>query len=91
MRHRGVPLDHKQLQQTAEVCADIRIEHESCVMGRASVVARIGTNWPLDVPPWPELLDVTLHSMAPNGMTLSGLEVIGNVAYAQSWLCRPMR
>lgn len=89
MRQRGVPLHHNQLREAEELCVDVKIEHEGCVLGRASVVAKISTRWPLQTAPWPELLDVSLHSMAPNGMVLSGLEVVDGVAYAQSWLCRP--
>ncbi|KPW22039.1 hypothetical protein ALO83_102881 [Pseudomonas cannabina pv. alisalensis] len=36
----------------------------------------------------PDLLDVTLATMAPNGFVLSGIEYVDGCAYAQSWWCR---
>lgn len=88
MRHLGRPLDHKQLQAIEAVRCDVAVNHESCTMGRASVVAKVRGDWPLAAGSLPELLDAQLHSMAPNGMVLTGIEVIDDVAYAQSWLCR---
>ena len=88
MRHLGKPLDHKQLREVEAMRCDIAINHESCVMGRSSVVAKVRGDWPLADSALPPLLDVQLHSMAPNGMVLSGIEVIEGVAYAQSWLCK---
>jgi len=34
----------------------------------------------------PELLDVRLMAMSPQALTLTGLERIASVEYAQSWL-----
>lgn len=36
----------------------------------------------------PELLDVTLATMAHNGFVLSGIEYVDGCAYAQAWWCR---
>jgi hypothetical protein len=44
--------------------------------------------WPGDAPPIRSLLDARLTSMATLGFTLSGLEEVDGVLYAQSWYCR---
>tara|TARA_R110001606_G_scaffold399270_1_gene583265 strand:- start:1933 stop:2229 length:297 start_codon:yes stop_codon:yes gene_type:complete len=89
MRHKGRPLTPQQLQKAERVRCNIGVNHESNILGRSSVVARTaGHAGPLDTPPLPELLDVTLHSMASNAMVLSGIEQVDGVSYAQSWICR---
>lgn len=88
MRHLGKPIDPKHLRGTDRIIADVAISHESCVMGRAAVVAKLRGEFPLSPSPMPELIDVQIHSMAPNGMTLTGVEVIDGVTYGQSWRCR---
>lgn len=93
MRHLGKPLDKNQLRDAETLTADVRIEHQSHigdgnVMGRASVIATLKGEWPLQASPWPDLVDVQLHSMGPIGMTLTGTEFIDGVGYAQSWLCK---
>lgn len=85
MRVKGVPLTPAELSRAVPIRADIAIQHESNVMGRSSVVAKL--RFPHDGINWPELLDCQLHSMAPNAMVLTGTEVIDGVAYGQSWLC----
>lgn len=92
MRNRGVPLDRKQLREAEEVYADVRIEHQSnigdgVVLGRASVIATLKGDWPLQVSPWPDLVDVQLHTIGPLYMTLTGVEFIDGAGYAQSWRC----
>ncbi|MGF6792784.1 hypothetical protein OKW27_007121 [Paraburkholderia sp. 35.1] len=37
----------------------------------------------------PPLHDVELSWMGPIGFVLTGIEFIGDVAYGQSWWCRP--
>lgn len=88
MRHRGVALLPKQLRNIDPIRGDVRITHESNILGRSSVVAIMGGDLPLDAPRLPDLLDCQLHSMANNAMVLSGIEEIDGVTYAQSWLCR---
>jgi len=87
MRVRGVPLSPQQLRKEQEIRGDVRVNHESCVLGRASVIATLKSGQPLSEPDIPELLDASLHSMAPNAFVLSGIEVVDGVAYAQSWIC----
>ncbi|SDS22445.1 hypothetical protein SAMN05216421_1130 [Halopseudomonas xinjiangensis] len=92
MRLLGKPLDKKQLRDAERITADVRIEHQSNIgdgvkMGRASVIATLKGEWPLQTSPWPDLVDVQLHSMGPLGMTLTGTEFVDGVGYAQSWIC----
>jgi hypothetical protein len=92
MRVKGRPLTPDQLSRGERLRCNIRIEHEGCVQGRSSVVARtLGSGGPLEAGPLPDLVDVQLHSMQANGMVLTGTEEIDGVMYAQSWLCRPER
>lgn len=86
MRVKGAPLTPAELSKATPVRADIAIRHESNVMGRSSVVAKL--RFPPNNIQWPELIDCQLHSMAPNGMVLTGTEIIDGVVYGQSWLCR---
>ena len=89
MRAKGVPLTPEQLRKADEIRGDVRINHESCNLGRASVVAMLKGAMPLNEPQIPDLLDASVQSMAPNALVISGIELIDGVAYAQSWLCRP--
>ncbi|PBK05897.1 hypothetical protein CNQ84_00505 [Pseudomonas abyssi] len=90
MRVKGRPLKPEQISRGERLQCNIRIEHESCVQGRSSVVARTaGSAGPQEPGPLPDLMDCQLHSMQANGMVLSGIEEINGVMYAQSWLCRP--
>ena len=90
MRVKGRKLTPEQISRGERVRCNMSIEHESCVQGRASVVARTaGSGGPLEAGPLPDLMDCQLHSMQANGMVLSGIEQIDGVMYAQSWLCRP--
>ncbi|MEH6500170.1 hypothetical protein [Halopseudomonas aestusnigri] len=89
MRVKGRPLKPEQISRGERLQCNIRIEHESCVQGRASVVAKTaGSAGPQEAGPLPYLMDCQLHSMQANGMVLSGIEEVDGVMYAQSWLCR---
>ncbi|UGV30973.1 hypothetical protein LO767_00150 [Halopseudomonas aestusnigri] len=90
MRVKGRPLTPEQINRAERIQCNVSVRHESCDLGRASVVARTaGSGGPLEKGPLPDLIDVQLHSMVPNAMVLSGIEEIDGVMYAQSWLCRP--
>lgn len=89
LRSQGKPLDRQHLRSAPFVRGDLRIEqHESRLLGRITRAAFINTGAPSDMGPLGTLLDVEVHSMAPNAMVVTGLEVIDGVAYGQSWLCR---
>jgi len=88
LRERGAPRDKKELQQAKPVAGDLRIEHQPTrEFGRPCRVAFISTGSP-DDGPLGKLFDAEVHSMAPNGFIVTGVELIDGVAYGQSWLCR---
>jgi len=88
LRERGKPRDKKELQQAKPVAGDLRIEYQhTSEMGRPGRVAFICNGAP-DDGPLGLLFDAEVHSMAPNGFVVTGVELIDGVAYGQSWLCR---
>ena len=90
MREKGVARDWKAIRQTVGIRGDINIRPQMCApLNRSSDIAEIlPQGMPLDPVPLPPLLDARLSGMATNAFTLSGLEEIGGVLYAQSWWCR---
>lgn len=88
MSERGRPLSLPERRKSEPVRGNVMINHESNVLGRSSVVARMTGGLPLDQLRLPELMDCQLHSMSHNAFVLSGLEEIDGVTYAQAWLCR---
>ncbi len=88
LRERGRPRDKKELHAAKPVAGDLRIEHQPTnELGRPARVAFINTGGP-DDGPLGRLFDAEVHSMAPNGFVVTGVELIDGVAYGQSWLCR---
>ncbi|MCQ4274491.1 MULTISPECIES: hypothetical protein [Stutzerimonas stutzeri group] len=88
LRDHGKPRDKQQLKSISPAQGDLRIEHQPCnELGRPARVAFLCCPQPNDTP-LGKLLDVELHSMAPNGFIVTGVELIDGVAYGQSWLCR---
>lgn len=88
LRERGKPRDKKALQSDTPSAGDLRIEHQPTrELGRPSRVAFIASGSP-DNEPLPRLYDADVHSMAPNGFVVTGIEIIDGVAYGQSWLCK---
>jgi hypothetical protein len=90
MREKGVARDWKMIRQTVGIRGDINIRPQMCaLLNRSSDIAEIRPQgMPLDAVPLPPLLDARLSGMATNAFTLSGLEEIDGVLYAQSWWCR---
>lgn len=88
MRERGRPVALDERRAAQPVRGNVMINHESNVLGRSSVVAKMGGGLPLDKLRLPELMDCQLHSMSHNAFVLSGVEEIDGVTYAQAWLCR---
>jgi hypothetical protein len=84
----GVAIPKEQLRCVQPVRGDIVIsECPNDELGRSSVSAQVfKTNSGPDI--LPPLLDVRITGMAHNGMSLSGVEKIGDAFYAQSWWCR---
>lgn len=90
MREKGVARDWKVIRQTVGIRGDINIKPQMCaLLNRSSEIAELRPQgMPLDSVPLPPLLDARLSGMATNAFTLSGLEEIDGVLYAQSWWCR---
>jgi hypothetical protein len=90
MRERGVARSWPEIRRDAGIRADINICNEMCqLLNRDSEIARLRPqSMPLDPVPLPPLLDARLSGMATNAFTLSGLEEVDGVLYAQSWYCR---
>ena len=77
MRVKGRRLTPDQLSRGDRLQCNIRIEHESCVQGRASVIAKTaGSAGPQEAGPLPDLMECKLHSMQANGMVLSGMGML---------------
>lgn len=88
LRERGRPRDKNELKRASPTAGDLRIEHQPCKeMGRPARVAFVNSATP-DYEPLPRLYDAEVHSMAPNGFVVTGIEIIDGVAYGQSWICR---
>lgn len=88
-RHLGVAIDKKELGKIQPVRADIQItEMPNERLGRTTISAWLFSSSPSAPDILPPLLDVRITSMATNGMSLSGMEQVGDALYAQSWWCR---
>ncbi|MDR9862549.1 MULTISPECIES: hypothetical protein [Pseudomonas] len=90
MRERGVARAQLDIPSAEPVKGDIIFSSApSDILKRTSSTASLRHGaWPGDTPPIRPLLDAGLFSMATLGFTLSGLEEINGVLYAQSWYCR---
>jgi|GEM_PF-949726 len=90
MRRLGVAIDPKVLGRMEPVRGDIFIvihEGRGSAMRRTTRVASIAKAVPSSPDLLPNLLDVTISTMVNSGFVLSGIEMIGDAAYAQSWKC----
>ncbi|MEQ4340590.1 hypothetical protein ABNM62_19225 [Pseudomonas syringae] len=89
MRRKGVALERKERDRYEAIQGNVIVRStHSEYLGRHSTVAWIDVGMPKEEKGLPELLDVTLATMAQNGFVLSGVEYIDGCAYAQSWWCR---
>jgi hypothetical protein len=90
MRVKGVARNWREIRHAPSIRGDINIRNQLCEqLNRTSDVAEIRpAGMPLDAVPLLPLLDARLSGMATNAFTLSGLEEINGVLYAQSWWCR---
>ena len=89
MRFHGKALDQHQIRTASAVRGDIVVAHENVTaLGRYSDVASIGGG-KISETLLPALYDCRLAHMGTGGFVLSGLELVGSIAYAQSWWCRP--
>ncbi|WP_122414070.1 hypothetical protein [Pseudomonas viridiflava] len=89
MRHKGVALDRKARDCCKAFQGNVIVRSAHCeYLGRYANIAWIEVGMPKEAKRLPDLLDVTLATMAHNGFVLSGIEYIDGCAYAQSWWCR---
>ncbi|WJR28867.1 hypothetical protein [Pseudomonas mosselii] len=89
MRRRGLELTKAERREYRAVKGDVFVQ---CVqdtqLGRATNLAEVKPDLPMQPAPLPPLFDAKLSGMATLGFVLSGFEVIDGCAYAQSWWCR---
>ncbi|POD67198.1 MULTISPECIES: hypothetical protein [Pseudomonas syringae group] len=89
MRNKGVALVHGERSRYKPIKGNVVMRAQHCDhLGRHANIAWLETGMPREPKPLPDLLDVTLATMAHNGFVLSGIEYIDGCAYAQSWWCR---
>lgn len=89
MRRKGVALEPRERDRFEAVLGNLIVRSVHCDhFGRHANFAWLDAGMPKETQRLPELLDVTLATMAHNGFVLSGIEYIDGCAYAQSWWCR---
>jgi hypothetical protein len=91
MRVRGKAIGQDEIRRVPTVHADIIVSNENVTsLGRYSKVATVksGSGGMDDL--LPPLYDCGLSHMGTNGFVLSGIELVGEIAYAQAWWCRPL-
>ncbi|WP_449126120.1 hypothetical protein [Pseudomonas viridiflava] len=89
MRRRGVALEPKARDRQEAIKGNVIVRSAHCEhLGRYSNIAWLDAGMPKEGKRLPDLLDVTLATMAHNGFVLSGIEYVDGCAYAQSWWCR---
>ncbi|AME28761.1 hypothetical protein AXG89_33755 (plasmid) [Burkholderia sp. PAMC 26561] len=89
MRLYGKALDQHQIRTASAARGDIVVAHENVTaLGLYSDVATIGGGRVNEALLF-ALYDCRLAHMGTSGFVLSGPELIGSIAYAQAWWCRP--
>ncbi|MGF6746298.1 hypothetical protein OKW36_001934 [Paraburkholderia sp. MM5482-R1] len=79
---------YRDIEAAEPVIGDVTINHEQPAQyKRTSKVASFQQSGSADAQPLPPLHDVELSWMGPNGFVLTGIEFIGDIAYARSWWC----
>ncbi|MFL9933627.1 hypothetical protein P0D88_31525 [Paraburkholderia sp. RL18-103-BIB-C] len=90
MRERGKPRPKRDVEAAEPVTGDLTIAQvQSEQYGRMTKVASFHLTGTADKQSLPPLHDAEISWMGPNGFVLTGIEFIGDVAYGQSWWCRP--
>lgn len=87
LRERGKPIPRRQLDRVTPRRGDVYIQLEQkSPMGRPSLVAYLHCEKPgaSEI----RLYDACINGMATTALVITGTEIIGDVAYAQSWHCR---
>ena len=90
MRFHGKALEQSQIRAAESVCGEVIVAHEnSKAIGRYFDIARASAAGDGREQLLPALYDCRLSHMGHGGFVLSGLELIGSIAFAQNWRCRP--
>jgi len=88
-RQMGVALPKDQVSKVTPFKGDVQIVEAQCsALGRitrqAFLLSAVGHAPDI----LPRLLDASVTSLGTQGMTISGIEQIGEAFYFQSWWCR---
>lgn len=91
-RCRGRPLPKQDRQFAKAVIGDLHIEEQRAdAFGRLMKVATLyASNEQSGTSESAQLYDAQLLWMSPIALVLGGLELQGDTAYAQTWLCLPV-
>ena len=90
-RSQGIALTVQPVKRTAAIRGDLTISTQICEqLNRYSHVARLKEIYGNRRLLLPELYDATVSAMATEGFTVSGIELVGDRWFAQSWWCRPI-
>jgi len=85
----GRALSHQEVQTAQSATGDMVVVSEvSEYLNRSTSIARFQIPEMNVRQPFPELHDVALSWMGPNGFVLTGFEIVSGIAYMQSWWCR---
>lgn len=88
MRVRGRPLSQKELRSAKSIRGDVHLRLEpNTLLGRPSPIAYLH-NVPFNEKQDVLLYDAVVTTLASGGGTITGIELIDGVAYAQSWWVR---
>ncbi|MGF6981411.1 hypothetical protein QFZ99_000887 [Paraburkholderia atlantica] len=91
MRERGKPREKREIEAAVPVRGDLTInQSQSDQYGRWTKIATFQQSGAAHQQPLTPLHNVELSWMRPLGFVLTGIEFIGDVAYGQSWWCRPV-
>jgi hypothetical protein len=91
MRVQGRALDTQKIRTADAPKGDLIVGHIHVgELGRYSDVATLHASKDVREPLLPPLYDVRLSHMGTNGFVLTGLDIQGPIAVAQSWWCRPV-
>ncbi|OJA66146.1 hypothetical protein BGV71_32135 [Burkholderia ubonensis] len=90
MRRNGKALEQHEIRSFPSVRGDLTVSHQHiAALGRHADVASVQAGGSVVRNLLPPLVDVRLAHMGTTGFVLSGLQIEGSIAFAQSWWCRP--
>lgn len=88
-RVQGVAIPKDQVSKVTPFKGDVQIvESQSAALGRITRQAFLLSSVGHAPDILPRLLDASVTSLGTHGMSISGIEQIGEAFYFQSWWCR---